>query len=542
MPLTTEDLALPALRTRYAAGGTPTALCRELLPALAAAHGVFISRPCDEEVLERCRFLEAQPPEQHGALWGVPFAVKDNIDVAGHPTTAACPDFEYVPSQHARAVQPLLDAGGIFVGKTNLDQFACGLVGTRTPYGVPANAFDDRFTPGGSSCGSAVAVAEGLCTFALGTDTAGSGRVPAGNNGIVGIKPSVGRFSTTGVVPACYLLDCVSVFALSVEDGAEVARLMENSDIADPTFRQPNLASLQKRYSSGAAFRFALPGPEFLDSSFQGPGGEPVRREMAAAMAQAVERLVALGGQQVLDFDFAPFAETAVLLYGAAFVAERYAGIRQFLEACPGTKPPQLPALASLHGDERLLKVIRRIISQTERFNAPDVFQGLQELSVLKAKMRAELAKVDVLVVPTSAYNYTVQEIQAEESDPAYEAVCFTKNANLGRWTNFVNLGDMCGVSVFSGLLRPPTSAVVANGVNGSHDAAAEAEQQRRQMHLAATGNPAPVLPFGITLLAPAWTDEFVAGLAAAYQQTTGLKAGPAGHGVTPYRTAAPAK
>ncbi|KAI7838879.1 hypothetical protein COHA_007345 [Chlorella ohadii] len=537
MPLTTQDLALPALRARYAAGGTPTALCRELLPALAASHGVFISRPCDEEVLERCRFLEAQPAEQRGPLWGVPFAVKDNIDVAGQPTTASCRAFEYVPSQHARAVQPLLDAGGIFVGKTNLDQFACGLVGTRTPYGIPANVFDDRFTPGGSSCGSAVAVADGLCTFALGTDTAGSGRVPAGNNGIVGIKPSVGRFSTTGVVPACYLLDCVSVFALSVEDGAEVARLMENSDIADATFRQPNLANLEKRYSPGAAFRFALPNPQFLDGSFKGPGGEPVRQEMAAAMAQAVERLAALGGQQVSDFDFAPFAETAVLLYGAAFVAERYAGIRQFLEACPGSKPPQPPALASLHGDERLLKVIRRIISQTERFNAPDVFQGLQELSVLKAKMRAELAKVDILVVPTSAYNYT-----AEEEDPAYEAVTFSKNANLGRWTNFVNLGDMCGVSVFSGLLRPEAAAEVANGVNGSHDAAAEAEQQRRQQHLTATGNPTPVLPFGITLLAAAWTDEYVAGLAAAYQQTTGLKAGPLGHGVEPYRTPAAAK
>ncbi|KAL4858302.1 Allophanate hydrolase [Chlorella vulgaris] len=529
MPLTTADLALSALRGAYASGATtPSAVCRELLPATAASQGVFISRPSEDEVLERCRLLEGQPMEQRGVLWGIPFAVKDNIDVAGQPTTAACPDFKYLAESNARAVQPLLDAGGIFLGKTNLDQFACGLVGTRTPYGSPANAFDDRFTPGGSSCGSAVAVAGGLCSFALGTDTAGSGRVPAGNNGIVGIKPSVGRFSTAGVVPACYLLDCVSVFALSVEDGAEVARLMENSDIADATYRLPIASNLAKRYTPAAAFRFAVPGPHFLDGSFEGPGGESVRQAMQAAWAEAVQRLEALGGQAVADFDFAPFAETAVLLYGAAFVAERYAGIRSFLES-RAAQPLAAGQLASIHEDERMLKVIRSIISKTEGFSAADVFDGLQKLNTLRGRCRAQLAKIDVLVVPTSAYNYTVQEIQAEEEEPPYEDVSFGKNANLGRWTNFVNLQDMCGVSVFSGILRPTAAAGDA--------ATTGPEQQRRQELLAATGNPSPVLPFGITLLAPSWTDEYVAGIAAAFEKASGLQAGPRGHGVTPYTT-----
>lgn len=535
MPLTTRELTLPALRAAYAAGSlTPTEVCRQLLPAIAVSRAIFIARPIDDAVLERCSYLESLPAEQRGPLWGIPFAVKDNIDVAGLPTTAACQEFEYVPGEHARAVQPLLDAGGICLGKTNMDQFACGLVGTRTPYGIPANAFDDRFTPGGSSCGSAVAVAEGLCTFALGTDTAGSGRVPAGNNGIVGIKPSVGRFSTAGVVPACYLLDCVSVFALAVEDGAEVARLMENADIADPTYRLPNAANLQRRYQPQAAFRFAVPGPQFLDDSFEGPGGEPQRRAMAAAWGEAVARLQALGGQPVPGFDFAPFAETAVLLYGAAFVAERYAGIRGFLER-PGGKAPAPGSLADVSSDARMLKVIRRIIANTGNFSSADVFEGLQQLSRLRAQCRAELAKVDVLVVPTSAYNYTVQEILAEEEDPPYDRVAFTKNANLGRWTNFVNLQDMCGVSVFSGLLRlqPNGGSSSANGGGGP----AADEQRRRAEHLAATGNPSPVLPFGITLLAPSWTDEYVAGIAAAYEKATGLQAGPLGHCVTPYRS-----
>jgi allophanate hydrolase len=495
--------------------------------------------------------------EQRAAmpLCGVPFAVKDNIDVAGYPTTCACPDYSYYPDNHARVVAALLEAGGVCLGKTNLDQFACGLVGTRTPYGIPSNSFDDRFTPGGSSSGSAVAVAEGMVTFALGTDTAGSGRVPAGQNGIVGIKPSLGRWSTVGVVPACYSLDCASVFALCVEDGAAIATLLENADVGDPTWRPRRTELLSKSFgtsSSKKKFRFAVPAPQYMD--FSGPGGEPVRKAMEIAMADAVKKLKSIGGEAVTDFDFGPFAETAILLYGGAFVAERYSGIRSFLEArAPGLEPPEL---ADLSIDQRLLKVTRSIIAKTEHWSAADVYEGQQTLSNLRGAARRELEKIDILVVPTAAYNYTIREIMAEEDEQDYGAMLsgramVTKNAFLGRFTNFVNLLDMCGVSVPSTVLKLGPE----NGSGTGNAPAPQGKKQRKEKepvtttpvvpasvadraeHLANTGNPTATVPFGITLLAPAWTDSYVAEVAAAYEKATGLKAGPHGHGVKPYKT-----
>ena len=496
-----------------------------------------------------CRYLESLSAEQRAALplWGVPFAVKDNIDVAGYPTTCACPDFSYYPENHARVVAAIFDAGAICLGKTNLDQFACGLVGTRTPYGIPCNSFDDRFTPGGSSSGSAVAVAEGMVTFALGTDTAGSGRVPAGQNGIVGIKPSLGRWSTLGVVPACFSLDCPSVFALTVDDGAAIARLLENNDVSDLTWRPHRTELLKKSFAAGAKskFKFAVPAPEFLD--FSGPGGEPVRRAMENAMADAVKRLESIGGEQVMDFNFAPFAETAILLYGGAFVAERYAGIRSFLESrAPGLEPPEL---ADLSIDQRLLKVTRSIIAKTEHWSAADVYESQQTLYGLRGAARPELAKIDILVVPTAAYNYTVREIMAEEDEQDYGAMLsgramVTFNANLGRFTNFVNLLDMCGVSVPSTILKlgPDAEQPTKKQRTAAANAAANstpvpASVTERIDHLTATGNPTALVPFGITLLAPSWTDQFVAEVASTYEKATGLKAGPGGHGVKPYRT-----
>ena len=491
-------------------------------------------------------------------LWGVAFAVKDNIDVSGYPTTCACPDYSYYPDNHARIVAALFEAGGVCLGKTNLDQFACGLVGTRTPYGIPSNSFDDRFTPGGSSSGSAVAVAEGMVTFALGTDTAGSGRVPAGQNGIVGIKPSLGRWSTVGVVPACYSLDCASVFALSVEDGASIAALLENKDVGDPTWRPRRSELLPKSFSTGSKkkFRFAVPAPQYMD--FSGPGGEPVRKAMEVAMADAVKRLKSIGGEVVADFDFGPFAETAILLYGGAFVAERYSGIRSFLEArAPGLEPPEL---ADLSIDQRLLKVTRSIIAKTEHWSAADVYEGQQTLSHLRGAARRELEKIDILVVPTAAYNYTIREIMAEEDEQDYGAMLsgramVTKNANLGRFTNFVNLLDMCGVSVPSTVLKlgPEANGAVAgaaapapgkkqrkekdSGASVAVSAPLPASVVDRAEHLANTGNPTATVPFGITLLATAWTDGYVAEVASAYEKATGLKAGPQGHGVKPYKT-----
>lgn len=552
MGLTTEDLTLSKLKEAYSTGKTtPTAVCEELMTKVITSHAVFITKARKIDVLERCKYLESLPADQRGALWGIPFAVKDNIDVAGYPTTCACPDFSFVSEKNASAVQALLDAGAICLGKTNLDQFACGLVGTRTPYGIPSNAFDDRFTPGGSSSGSAVAVAEGMVTFALGTDTAGSGRVPAGQNGIVGIKPSLGRFSTLGVVPACYLLDCVSVFALSVDDGAAVSRIMECKDIGDPTFRPRSTDVLSRTFAPKQKFKFAVPSAEFLE--FHGPGGDSVRKAMDAQMVDATKRLKSIGGE-LINIDFAPFADTAILLYGGAFVAERYSGIRSFLEArAPGLEPPEL---ADLSIDQRLLKVTRSIIAKTENWSAADVFEGLQQLTVLRAAARVELAKIDILVVPTAAYNYTVREILAEEDEQDYAAMLtgkamVTKNANLGRFTNFVNLLDMCGVSVPSGLLKLNSSRPAPtqdntkaskkqkanNGGPATSSAPLPEQLSPRAEHLLATGNPNVVVPFGITLLSAAGTDEYVAGVAAAYQKATGLRAGPIGHGVEPYRT-----
>jgi allophanate hydrolase len=238
-------LTIDAIHDAYASGKhTPTSLCKMLLNRIDECHGaIFIAKPDEVQVFARCRFLESQHPRERGPLWGIPFAVKDNIDALGYPTTCACPAFAYTPQKNAVVVEKLICAGAIVMGKTNLDQFACGLVGTRSPYGVPPNAFDDRFISGGSSSGSAVAVAKGLVSFALGTDTAGSGRIPAGLNGIIGIKPTVGRCSTKGIVPACFSLDCPSVFALSVDDGTRIAAIMENRSeekgLHDHTWRQP---------------------------------------------------------------------------------------------------------------------------------------------------------------------------------------------------------------------------------------------------------------------------------------------------------------
>lgn len=261
-------LSLAALREAYASGAlAPAAVVSTLYPRWeAGVPATFIHLAPLDALLARCAELEAQPREQRGALWGVPFAVKDNIDAPGAPTTAACPAFAYTPARGAPVVEALLAAGGVLVGKTNLDQFASGLVGTRSPYGVAPNAFDDRFIPGGSSSGSAAAVGAGLVAFALGTDTAGSGRVPAGYNGCTGIKPTLGALSTVGVVPACASLDCVTVFARSVGDAAEVARLMRAADAGaadDPWRRTP--APERPPPADGAGFRFAVPTAEFLE-------------------------------------------------------------------------------------------------------------------------------------------------------------------------------------------------------------------------------------------------------------------------------------
>ena len=396
-----SDLA--AFAAAYAGGALPSDVIGEALAHVDVADPVWIARIPDAIVVARTRALDACTPAERAALplFGVPFAAKDNIDVAGVPTTAACPAFAYVPERSASVILRLESAGAVVIGKTNMDQFATGLVGTRSPYGVAKNPFDARYIPGGSSSGSAVAVARGLVPFALGTDTAGSGRVPAGFTGTVGLKPTPGRISTAGVVPACRSLDCVSVFALGVDDAQTVLHAAAGEDPLDPFSRTGG----DGVRAIPAAFRFAVPLPE--QREFFGDAAA------AAAFAAAIERFEALGGTAV-PVDLTPCFEAAALLYEGAFVAERTAAFGDFADAHP----------------EALLDVTRQIVTGGRRFTAVEAFRALYRVRTLHALAQPIFAAAPVLVVPTSPTIYTIDEV---ENEP------FALNARLGTYTNFVN-------------------------------------------------------------------------------------------------------
>ena len=354
----------------------------------------------------------AEDPERALALplFGALAGIKDNIDVAGLPTTAACPAFAYDPAQSSFVVAALEEAGAIVVGKTNLDQFATGLVGTRSPYGAVANAFDAEMISGGSSSGSAVAVAMGLVHFALGTDTAGSGRVPAGFNNIVGWKPTRGLLSLRGSVPACRSLDCISIFALTVADAARVFAAAARYDPMDPCARALPLDRPVLRES----FRFAVPRRE--QQEFFGDV------TATAAFAQAVQRLEALGGTSC-EIDFAPWLAVAAMLYEGPQVAERHAGIRTFFDAHPDALDP----------------TVRTIIAGGRRFSATDVFAAEANLAQLKAALAPLWATFDVLLVPTAPTIYSIADVAAEPVE---------LNRRLGAYTNFVNLLDLAALAV----------------------------------------------------------------------------------------------
>lgn len=349
-----------------------------------------------------------------GPLAGLRFAVKDNIDVAGLPTTAACPAFSYRPGQHATVVRRLLDAGAQVAGKTNLDQFACGLNGTRSPFGAVPNAFDPRYVCGGSSSGSAYAVATGQVDFALGTDTAGSGRVPAGLNNIVGLKPTKGLISTHGVVPAAQSVDCVSIFAPTVQLAAGVLAQAIAHDPRDPYSRK--LALADRPYP--AAFRFGVPDRlEFF--------GDELAR---AAFRDAVNRLRELGGQPV-TVEYAPLAKAAALLYDSALVAERYAAIRSFFDG----------------RTEEVMEPVRGIIGAGCGYSAAELCDAQARLRALGQMADAMWDRIDVLLVPTAPTHYTIEQMRG---DPV------ALNRNLGAYTNFVNLLDYAALAVPSAL-RP---------------------------------------------------------------------------------------
>lgn len=445
-----------SLHREYAKGLEPGNVVDECLRRIDAAGdpGIFLHLRNREALQAEATALGAFDPDK--PLWGVPFVVKDNIDVADTPTTAACPDFAYLAVHDAFVVTLLKQAGALCIGKTNLDQFATGLVGVRTPYPTPRNALDPDLIPGGSSSGSAVAVARGLVSFALGTDTAGSGRVPAALNGIVGLKPSLGLLSNTGVVPACRTLDTVSVFALTVDDAYQAFRVMATFDPDDPYARRstlpPALGAAQPRLRVGI--------PDAATREFFGDA------EQAASFSDSVARLQTLGAE-VVELDFTPYYETARCLYEGVWVAERFIVIESLLKEKP----------------DALLPVLREIVAPAARMTAADAFRDFYRLQTLKRQIESQLHAVDLLCVPSIPTFYTVQDVAAEP---------IAANSRLGTYTNFVNLLDLCGVAVPAERRqdgRPGSVTLLAKRERDAEVAAlASAFQQRCAAPLGATG------------------------------------------------------
>lgn len=378
-------------------------------------NAIWITRLPENDIIKAAEKLSDQDPKLL-PLYGLPFAIKDNIDFAGFSTTAACPDYAYIPILSAPVVDVLIAAGAILIGKTNMDQFATGLVGTRSPYGVCSNAFDPKYISGGSSAGSAVAVSAGLVSFSLGTDTAGSGRVPASFNNIVGLKPSRGLISTRGVVPACRTLDCVSIFALNVADASEVLDVVAVFDKEDPFSRKGNFKSED---SSNIIGELSIGVPSEDDLKFFG------NYDSKYLFAEAINNAVGLGAD-IKEVDFTPFYEVARLLYEGPWVAERYQAIRNFFDQKP----------------ESLLPVIYEIIGGGSRITAADAFAADYRLHELRRIIEPVWHDVDMMLMPTAGTIYTKAEV---EENPVQ------LNSNLGTYTNFMNLLDLCGISVPAG-------------------------------------------------------------------------------------------
>ena len=411
-----DSLDLAALADAYRSRSlSPTGLVSGVLDRIDGRGDdkVWIHLLPRDALLSMAAALERADPSTK-PLYGVPFAIKDNIDLAGVPTTAGCPAYAYMPSVSATVVQRLTEAGAIPIGKTNLDQFATGLNGTRSPYGAPGSALSAEHISGGSSSGSAVAVAAGLVSFSLGTDTAGSGRVPAQFNNLVGMKPTRGLLSTSGVVPACRSLDCVSIFALCSDDARDVLSVAKGFDAADPFSRQDSPAALSSQI---AGTRFGVPRRE--DLQFFG------NHEGERLFNSTLESIAGLGGVLV-EIDLRPFLEAARLLYEGPWVAERYVAIRDFFDK----------------NQEALHPVTRQIIAGGARPTAADAFAAYYRLKKLRRVTEAAWRRMDALVTPTAARHYTIAEMLA---DP------IRLNSNLGAYTNFMNLLDLSGVAIPTG-------------------------------------------------------------------------------------------
>ncbi|TBY02720.1 allophanate hydrolase [Rhizobium laguerreae] len=434
-------LDLSSLRAAYQSGLTPLNAIEEVIARRAASKdpAIFITPVPDDELRAAAKVLMARAPEANSLpLWGVPFAVKDNIDAAGLPTTAACPAYAYRPEADSTVVARLKAAGAIIIGKTNLDQFATGLNGTRSPYGAPRSVFDAAYISGGSSSGSAVTVASGLAAFALGTDTAGSGRVPAAFNNLVGIKPTPGLLPNTGAVPACKSVDCMTIFAATVGDGVAIRKVAEGFDAADAFSRRATPGNLPV-----SGLRIGV----LTDAEREFFGD----KEVEALYDQAIERAKALGAT-IVPFDYAPFREAAALLYDGPWVAERLAAVETFLATNAADFDP----------------TVRGIIEGAKGKTAVEAFNGRYRLEELRRKTEAEWEKADVLLLPTAPTTYSVADMLANP---------VVLNGRLGRYTNFVNLLDCAAIAVPAGF-----------GKGG--------------------------LPGGVTVIAPAFTDDALAPLA----------------------------
>jgi allophanate hydrolase len=451
---------IPALQERYAKGElTPTDMVREVHVAIQDdPDNIWIHKLALESLKEYARRLE-----ERGAadlpLYGVPFAIKDNIDLAGVPTTAACPAYAYTPERNATVVQRLIDAGAIPIGKTNLDQFATGLNGTRSPYGICRNAFDPDYISGGSSSGSAVALAKGQVCFSLGTDTAGSGRVPAAFNNLVGYKPTRGWLSTRGVVPACRSLDCVSIFAFTAADAERVLEVAASYDPEEIYSRQREEHGHDAglRRAPQQQFRFGVPRRQqlqFFDD-----------HESARLFDEAVALLRIVGGEAT-EIDFSPFMEAARLLYEGPWVAERYAAIQHFFD---------------MHSEE-IASPVREIIAGARRYSAADAYNAIYRLHSLKRQADLIWAELDCLLTPTTG---TIYRIQAMLEDP------IRLNTHLGYYTNFMNLLDYSAIAVPGGFRNDglPLGITLAMPAHGDVPL----------LHLAARLQQAYALPLGAT-------------------------------------------
>ena len=422
MTIDPTTLSIDGLRLAYADGEeTPLSIVEEHLARVAdAPEEIWISRVGEDRLRKRARALESEAEDgidwERRPLYGVPFAVKDNIDHAGTPTTAACPAYEYVPEEHATVVEKLLGAGAILVGKTNLDQFATGLVGTRSPYGACPNAVVPEYISGGSSAGSGVAVALGQVAFALGTDTAGSGRVPAAMNGIVGLKPSRGALSNTGVVPACKSLDCVAIFATSCRDALTVERVAAGFDPAD-------------EYSRQRVDEVDFTAAELPDDIVIGvPPAEQLEffgdDESVACFETTTEYFADLVTTETIDIE--PFIDAGRLLYQGPWVAERLAAIQELVTGHP----------------DALLPVTRNIITRGRDFDATDAYNAEYKLRRIARDANEQLDQVDAVLTPTTGTTYTREEVDAQPVE---------LNSNLGYYTNFMNLLDLSAIALPGG-------------------------------------------------------------------------------------------